>query len=436
MRIDAIAFEGFSPFANGEMLFPAKPEGSRLAEVQIFTGQNGTGKTRLLSLLASALGNDSELEKRLNGSKIEAAARATEGKIMAVWRRHHGAGIVPHGPHSDLTSILKQGIMGLSDGWESLGANVSKREQRNMAPFAAMAFKGTATITDANVTPLSPIVIKDPIQLLVFDKANEESQQICQSLVNIKMAAAMDNLDNDASIDTRAIRISAKLEEAVSIVTSRRVRFSVKPSPKLNLKVSWGSETMQFMQLPDGLRCLIGWLVSCVAKLDALFPEHPDPLSIPIVLLLDEPEGHLHPAWQRQLLPAAQSLLPNGQFFVATHSPFVISSIGEGWIHVLRADEEGKVRFDEARECSKGDSYMEVVEDILGVREWYDPESEGLLTQFRKIKNEVLGGAWNRESELRESAKIIAERSESLRDLVGGELLQFERLKKQSGVSA
>jgi predicted ATP-binding protein involved in virulence len=157
-------------------------------------------------------------------------------------------------------------------------------------------------------------------------------------------------------------------------------------------------------------------------------------LSVPLILLLDEPEGHLHPAWQRKVLPAAQALFPQAQIFAATHSPFVISSVNEGWIHVFRADESGMVTVDKPRECSKGDTYIDVVEDILGVKEWYDPETEGLLAEFRQTRDAVLAGG-DAFDKLEAQAKAIARRSSSLRDLMAREMRQVERLTAQATAS-
>jgi len=442
MRIEALAVQDFPPFADDELTFPAKPEGSKLAEVQILTGQNGTGKTRLLSILAAALGNDSELKHRINGSDCKAAVVARIGapvSRLAGWGRVTECGWIAQ---SKPSIMLKQLLKGGPENWSAqlLGVFGSSEQKKShkISDSAAMSFRGIAQIADAKLTALKPVKIEDPLTLLRFDKTTDEDTQIGQSLVNIKMGAAMERLSNDDGQSvSRASLISQGLEDAVSEITGRRFRFSVTPYPEITLRVNWGGATMKFNQLPDGLRCIIGWLAGCIAKLDALFPEHPDPFSIPLFLLLDEPEGHLHPAWQRKLIPAVQSLFPNGQFFVATHSPFVISSVNEGWIHVLRADAEtGKVSFDQPRACSKGDSYVEIVQDILGVSEWYDPESEKLLSQFRCLKDDVLAGAWEKEQELADIAKGIATRSDTLADLVGGEMRQFERQKKQAKAAA
>lgn len=61
------------------------------------------------------------------------------------------------------------------------------------------------------------------------------------------------------------------------------------------------------------------------------------PLSSQIIVLIDEPETHLHPRWQRTVLPslynsinswnASKSYKPTLQFMVATHAPLVMASM-------------------------------------------------------------------------------------------------------------
>lgn len=44
------------------------------------------------------------------------------------------------------------------------------------------------------------------------------------------------------------------------------------------------------------------------------------------VVLIDEPEQHLHPQWQQHILPALMRLSPESQFIVATHSMDIADS--------------------------------------------------------------------------------------------------------------
>lgn len=53
------------------------------------------------------------------------------------------------------------------------------------------------------------------------------------------------------------------------------------------------------------------------------------------VVLIDELELHLHPAWQRKVIPALTKVFPNVQFIMTTHSPQVLSSLERENIHVI-----------------------------------------------------------------------------------------------------
>ncbi len=57
--------------------------------------------------------------------------------------------------------------------------------------------------------------------------------------------------------------------------------------------------------------------------------------DLPGIVLIDEIELHLHIAWQKKVLPFLIKVFPNIQFIVATHSPFVVSSIESAMIYDL-----------------------------------------------------------------------------------------------------
>ena len=45
----------------------------------------------------------------------------------------------------------------------------------------------------------------------------------------------------------------------------------------------------------------------------------------PAILLIDEIENHLHPTWQRRVIPSLLKHFPGLQIFATTHSPFVVA---------------------------------------------------------------------------------------------------------------
>jgi predicted ATP-binding protein involved in virulence len=60
-----------------------------------------------------------------------------------------------------------------------------------------------------------------------------------------------------------------------------------------------------------------------------------DILSGPGIVLIDEIELHLHPAWQRNIIPALTATFPNIQFIVTTQSPQVLSNVDSKSVFIL-----------------------------------------------------------------------------------------------------
>ena len=62
------------------------------------------------------------------------------------------------------------------------------------------------------------------------------------------------------------------------------------------------------------------------------------------IFLIDEIESHLHLEWQVKIIPTLKKLFPNTTFFIATHSPLVLSQLEDGEAYELRRDEDDVVR--------------------------------------------------------------------------------------------
>src|SRR5262249_16599562 len=61
------------------------------------------------------------------------------------------------------------------------------------------------------------------------------------------------------------------------------------------------------------------------------------------VIVMDEPENHLHPSMQREIIPGLLRSFPASQFVVATHSPHVVTVVQDSAVYVLDYD-RSKVR--------------------------------------------------------------------------------------------
>lgn len=413
MKLRSVHLEGLAPFGTGDVQFPSHGE-EMLADLHLFAGINGTGKTRLLSLLAACSGNSQSLDLRMSKPKSSSCTIHADGVKGSFGWAEKGRSV-------QASSV---GFQGLN---RSLTNALSENPGRGSS-VPMFAQKGSVALKQTPIAAMASVKLGEIPSHASFEEPVEAlSKIINQSFANLAMQAAMESMSQNGSGLGRAQTMKQSLESAISGITGEAFSFFVTPDPELHLRVKSGEADMKLQQLPDGLRSVIGTLGSCVAKLNVLLAEHPKPLDAPFFLLLDEPELHLHPSWQWHFLPAAQRLFPNAQIFVATHSPFVLASANHGFIHVLkRSPDSGEVVFEEPRPCSKGDTFLDAAEDVLGVKHWYDPESERLLDEFKTLKASVINGQGSLDA-LQALAANIASRSESLQNRVGREMAMVRR---------
>ena len=90
--------------------------------------------------------------------------------------------------------------------------------------------------------------------------------------------------------------------------------------------------------LSQGEKLYIALIGDIARRLTMLNPNLTDPLEGKGVIFIDEIELHLHPKWQREILPKLVEIFPNCQFIVTTHSPQVISSVSNCSVFVLNQE--------------------------------------------------------------------------------------------------
>ncbi len=113
-----------------------------------------------------------------------------------------------------------------------------------------------------------------------------------------------------------------------------------------SLRFRMGDVVVPAVDLPDGFRATIAWLVDLCASWHTIAPEtakQGDPAAIEALVILDEIDLHLHPKLQRVLVPRLRETLPRVQWIVSTHSPLVLGSFDRREIVMLQSDERGRV---------------------------------------------------------------------------------------------
>jgi predicted ATP-binding protein involved in virulence len=111
--------------------------------------------------------------------------------------------------------------------------------------------------------------------------------------------------------------------------------------PRPHMLIDKSGETFDLDQLSDGEKNLIALVGDIARRLAIGNPNTNNPLKGDGVILIDEIDLHLHPNWQRLVVPKLLEVFPNCQFFISTHSPQVLSHVKPESVFLLEQTDEG-----------------------------------------------------------------------------------------------
>ena len=368
----------------------------------VILGENGTGKTTLLQALALSM---ELLEPACsNSDQREAHAPVSSGWLRAVERgdaqfsAQFCAATRPGGTCSEVTSVS---AMRYPDSfvWRQPSDPIAGVSRLTYGYGASRRVGGPSisnSVYGSNVTSLF-----DPASGLL----NPE-----EWLMRLDYAAK-------GKERKRALRIR---EIATNLLTQilpdiAGVDFDpgkgARPTPRVQFHTDYGWVPLEQVSL--GYQSMIAWVVDLVSRMmDAAGESVDDPLSLPAVVLVDELDLHLHPAWQREIIDHLTKSFPNTQFIVTAHSPLVVQSAEGANLVLLRKKPPKK---------KGGFAEVEIVNDVDTIRNWridqiYTSELFGLpsarpphIDKLLAERNKLLGKAKLTKADQSRLKKIEAE---------------------------
>ena len=105
-------------------------------------------------------------------------------------------------------------------------------------------------------------------------------------------------------------------------VKQRPLRFFISTMSEKGEK-----KELEINQLSGGYRMAMALAADLSRRMAQGNPHLEDPLKSEAIVLIDEIDLHLHPAWQQRVLIDLLETFPNTQFIVSTHSPQVLTTI-------------------------------------------------------------------------------------------------------------
>lgn len=178
-----------------------------------------------------------------------------------------------------------------------------------------------------------------------------------------------------------------------------------------SLLVDFEDVSFPFADLSDGQRGMVA-LFSDIARRMCILNPHMGKNVLKNtsgVVIIDELDIHLHPAWQRSIAPALKKAFPKVQFIAASHSPQIIGSLKPEEVILL---DTGATH----PRVTYGLDSSRVLEEVMGVSE-REPEIETLLSElFRTIEDNHLEKA-------KAQLQLLKERAPDLPEFAGAQAL-------------
>lgn len=405
MKIRSLTLKNIGVFEDETISFPEK-KGEEGAEIHILTGQNGTGKTTILQALASGVNHSNEFNYPTKFSKIF-NKKFVNGKSDAFIVFNNGNRVHLTGKHNSPSTLAT--------------------DEETFKDLIAFAYSSYLLLQHQENIDITKNFNYNPLaNALEFDKTKNQNDYTLSEWLAInssKRALARESGD-DKGVKRFEENIN-NIQKIIQDIIGEPIKFEVIYDTGMKINASINGKKLDFDLLPDGLRSIISWLGDLIMRMDAL--KWKDDLPVferEFILFLDEIEVHLHPSWQRKILPVVQKLFKNAQIFITTHSPFIVNSIDGAYIYELDLDGNGNSKVTKITESDSSKSYQNVIREVFEVNRFSESLEKELKT-FTDMRNDILLHKDINENIFLEKAHQLANRNDEVKNTILFELRQL-----------
>ena len=186
-------------------------------------------------------------------------------------------------------------------------------------------------------------------------------------------------LENPAVEPAEGIRVD-KMKESIEVIQQsincltkdvtgwRDLEYSSSHNQQLVMSHPQNGK-IPLSQLSDGLRNAVAMVADIAFRCVKLNPHLRGDAALKThgIVLIDEVDMFLHPAWQQQIIKSLRSAFPQIQFIVTTHSPQVLSTVKRESIRLLEQDENGNGKALMPLGATYGEPSNDVLHSVMGV---------------------------------------------------------------------
>ncbi len=290
----------------------------------ILTGKNGCGKTSVLTALA-------EHFQYVVSQQFQ--VRADIENSIAIFRKEiekdndTEAGRIHKGEKLRLLRISQERLKKWTSGVVSSCTSFqSIRDKYTEGKFIFAYYRDRRQIEMEPYKDIQQVELKP-----VYSMDETPGAKLCKYLVNLKAMQAFANQDGDHECDREVNEWFERFERILQVIfddTNIKLEFN-KRTYQFSI-VQTGHEPFDFNTMSSGYAAIFDIINDLLMRMEAQ-----KNYNLQGVVLVDEIETHLHLELQKKILPVLNSLFPNIQFIISTHSPFILNSLDNTVVYDL-----------------------------------------------------------------------------------------------------
>ena len=305
------------------------------ARIALFIGQNGAGKSSVLDAAAIAL-------TRVTAELKAYGAGRRPIQPTDINNQSNTAQIdiaVEHGSKSYAWSIVRQGRGAKKDGGKHM---ISKLEEVKQLASDLLDGLDNECIPLLAYYPVNRAVLDIPLKIRVLHDFSPLGafEKALTSAADFRMFFEWfrnrEDFENEKKVEdaTFCDPVLNAVRSAIYAFMEGFKNLRVQRRP-LRMTIDKGEQEVFINQLSDGEKCLLALIGDLARRLAIANPGLNSPLEGHGVVLIDEIELHLHPAWQRTVIPCLNKTFPNCQFLISTHSPQILGGAKNAKVFVV-----------------------------------------------------------------------------------------------------
>ena len=363
-KISRVELRNIGPFVNENFEFDA--------DFNVILGDNGVGKSTILRAVAvCACGGESasyaDRMLRRGATSGEIVLYMGSRKYVTIIEEKTDGGVTVQsmsGVPYQLEGVLMAGFSALRGiGWE--------RPKGRGQP-------GPARPTANDILPL------------ITGEQDPRLEGVKQLI--LRLHHSIESKDTPAADKQRYQALHDRLFDMFSdLAHGVQVRLGEVNPQTSEINIVTQDGPVPFEALSQGTLSLVSWTGALLQRLYETARQDTDPMQVQAVVLIDEIDAHMHPAWQRSLLSRLRRLFPNVQFIATSHSPLMVGSLEPNQVYHLLRDDDGLVIKERPDYALKGLGAAGLLtSNLFGLNTHLDEPTEDALNRKRELVAKVI----------------------------------------------